>query len=169
MAENSNLTPIWANLTVSDYQQIRLNEQKVQHKISSINFMSKHPNHGIVRTEPSFQSINNVSTTLYGVSYFNPYEKCSLHHFLTDAGETLKDRNVPLDSLKQIANKHNIQITTRQQPLNLKAFPLLKCKLLKDGTLLIPYYLIMPYTEKNIQNFGDFINEIKEKYFEILN
>lgn len=163
MTETRNVTPLSKVPNLVDFEPIRLNNKEVLDKIKKIDFMSNAKSFEVLRTNPCYISKTNKSTLLYGIDLYLKH-KVLPHHFLTDCGETLKHRNVPLTELKKLANKHNIQISTRQQPLNLKAWPILKCRLLPDETLLIPYYYIMPYYKSNIENFGNFIDEIKSTY-----
>lgn len=163
MTETRNVTPLTKVPNLVDFKPIRLNNKEVLDKIKKIDFMSNAKSFEVLRTNPCYISKTNTSTLLYGIDLYLTHNG-STHHFLTDCGETLKNRNVPLAELKQLANKHNIQISTRQRPLNLKAWPMLKCRLQPDDTLLVPCYNVMPYFKTNVENFGNFIDDIKSTY-----
>lgn len=163
MIDYQSITPLMSVTNLVGFEPIRLNNKKVLNKINKLDFMSNAKRFELIRTDTCFISKINMSTIIYGVNYYLTHNG-SIHHFLTDCGETLKHRNVPLAELKQLAIKHHIQISTRRQPLNLKASPMLECRLLPDGTLLVKYYIIMPYVKTNVENFGNFIDDIKSSY-----
>lgn len=163
MIDYQSITPLMKVKNLIGFEPIRLNNKKVLNKIEKIDFMSNAKQFEVIRTDTCFISKVDMSTIIYGAQLYLTHNG-SIHHFLTDCGETLKNRNVPLPELKQLANKHNIQISTRQRPLNLKAWPMLKCRLLPNGTLLVPYYIVMPYFKTNVENFGNFIDNIRAAY-----